>query len=155
MAEQFYTIQVGAKVITEDLLDFRSQDDIKIIPVVSGNIFGIVLGFGLKYLGGAVGGKILGSTLLATIASTALTTIGTSMIIDGVTGMLAPQQNTVSPTSRMDSLDPSAFASNYSFTGLTNVSKAGVPVNLVYGEILVGSIVVSNGIDTVQVRGEN
>ena len=155
MAEQFYTIQVGAKVITEDLLDFRSQDDIKIIPVVSGNIFGLVLGFGLKYLGGAVGTKLLGSTLLATIASTALTTIGTSMIFDGVTSMLTPQQNTVSPTSGMNSLDPSAFASNYSFTGLTNISKAGVPVNLVYGEILVGSIVVSNGVDTVQVRGNN
>ena len=98
---------------------------------------------------------MLGSQILATIASTALTTIGTSMIFDGVTSMLTPQQNTVSPTARMDSLDPSAFASNYSFTGLTNISKAGVPVNLVYGEILVGSIVGSNGVDTVQVRGNN
>ena len=155
MAEQFYTIQVGAKVITEDLLNFRSEDDIKIIPVVSGNIFGIILGYGLKFLGGSIGTKLLGSKLLATIATTALTTIGTSMIVDGVTSMLTPQQNTVSPTSSQDSLDPSALASNYSFTGLTNISQAGVPVNLVYGEILVGSIVVSNGVDTVQVRGNN
>ena len=51
--------------------------------------------------------------------------------------------------------DPAALASNYSFTGLSNISQAGVPVNLVYGEILVGSITVSNGIDTVQVEGEN
>tara|TARA_A100001391_G_scaffold42313_1_gene24590 strand:+ start:3927 stop:4526 length:600 start_codon:yes stop_codon:yes gene_type:complete len=155
MADQFYTIQVGAKVITEDLLNFRSEDDIKIIPVVAGNIFGIVLGFGLKYLGGAIGTKLLGSTIIATIASTALTTIGTSMIVDGVTSMLSPPQKVVSPTSSQSSLDPSALASNYSFTGLTNISQAGVPVNLVYGEILVGSIVVSNGVDTVQVRGEN
>jgi len=155
MAEQFYTIQVGAKVITEDLLNFRSEDDIKIIPVVSGNIFGIILGYGLKFLGGSIGTKLLGSKILATIATTALTTIGTSMIVDGVTSMLTPQQNTVSPTSSQSSLDPSALASNYSFTGLTNISQAGVPVNLVYGEILVGSIVVSNGVDTVQVRGNN
>jgi len=47
------------------------------------------------------------------------------------------------------------LASNYSFTGLTNISQAGIPVNLAYGEILVGSIVVSNGIDTVQVEGTN
>ena len=39
MAEQFYTIQVGAKVITEDLLNLNTQDDIKIIPVVHGNFF--------------------------------------------------------------------------------------------------------------------
>jgi predicted phage tail protein len=55
----------------------------------------------------------------------------------------------------MDRLDPAALATNYSFTGLSNISQAGVPVNLVFGEILVGSITVSNGIDTVQVEGEN
>ena len=60
----------------------------------------------------------------------------------------------LSPTGQ-DALDPAALASNYSFTGLTNISNAGVPVNLVYGEILVGSITVSNGVDTVQVRGTN
>ena len=156
MAEQFYTIQVGARVITEDLLNFRSQDDIKIIPVVHGNIINFIIGAGLKFLGGSVGKTLLGSKLLATVASTALTTIGTSMIIDGVTSMLTPQQDTRSPVSGgQDSIDPAALASNYSFTGLTNISNAGVPVNLVYGEILVGSIVVSNGVDTVQVEGTN
>ena len=70
--------------------------------------------------------------------------------------MLTPQkQNTNSAASNMDRLDPAALASNYSFTGLDNVSQAGVPVNLVFGEIMVGSITVSNGIDTVQVRKTN
>ena len=77
------------------------------------------------------------------------------MVVDGVTSMLTPQQNNQSVASGQDSLDPAALASNYSFTGLTNISNAGVPVNLVYGEILVGSIVVSNGVDTVQVEGNN
>ena len=151
MAEQFYTIQVGAKVITEDLLNFRSQDDIKIIPVVHGNFFPILVGIGAILGGSAITGTFIGSTLIAT----ALTTIGTTMVIDGVTSMLTPQQDPVSPVSNQSSLDPSALASNYSFTGLTNISNAGVPVNLVYGEILVGSIVVSNGVDTVQVEGNN
>ena len=151
MAEQFYTIQVGAKVITEDLLNFISQDDIKIIPVVHGNFFPILVGIGAILGGSAITGTFIGSTLIAT----ALTTIGTTMIIDGVTSMLTPQQDPVSPVSNQSSLDPSALASNYSFTGLTNISNAGVPVNLVYGEILVGSIVVSNGVDTVQVEGNN
>ena len=156
MAEQFYTIQVGARVITEDLLNFRSKDDIKIIPVVHGNFFfAIGLGSLFTAASAALPAKILGSKLLATIATTALTSIGTSMIVDGVTSMLSPQQNTMSAASGQDSLDPSALASNYSFTGLTNISRAGIPVNLVYGEILVGSIVVSNGVDTVQVEGNN
>ena len=155
MKEQLYTIQVGAKVITEDLLNLNTQEDIKIIPLVHGN-WGFFIGLGLKFLGGKVGGTLLGSKLLATFAASALTTIGTSMIIDGVTNLIAPQQNTQAPVGGgQDSLDPAALASNYSFTGLTNISNAGVPVNLVYGEILVGSIVVSNGVDTVQVEGNN
>tara|TARA_R100001086_G_scaffold211128_1_gene127071 strand:- start:98 stop:703 length:606 start_codon:yes stop_codon:yes gene_type:complete len=157
MSKQFYTIQVGAKVITEDLLNLRSQNDIKIIPVVHGNFLPILLGAGALFGASAItkAGVLLGSKLLATVAASALTTIGASMVIDGVTSMLTPQQNTASAVSGQDSLDPSALASNYSFTGLTNISNAGVPVNLVYGEILVGSIVVSNGVDTVQVEGTN
>ena len=151
MAEQFYTIQVGAKVITEDLLNLNTQDDIKIIPVVHGNFFPILLGAGALFGASAItAGTFLGSTLLVN----ALTAVGTSMLIDGVTQMLSPQQNTLSPTGQ-DALDPAALASNYSFTGLTNISRAGIPVNLVYGEIVVGSIVVSNGVDTVQVEGNN
>ena len=75
MAEQFYTIQVGARVITEDLLNFQSQDDIKIIPVVHGNFLQILLGAGALFGGSAISGAgtLLGSKLLATVASTALT----------------------------------------------------------------------------------
>ena len=152
MAEQFYTIQVGARKITEDLLNFKTQDDIKIIPIVHGNFFPILLGAGALFGASTItAGTFLGSTLIVN----ALTAVGTSMIIDGVTSMLTPQETTTSAISGQDSLDPSALASNYSFTGLTNISKAGIPVNLVYGEILVGSIVVSNGVDTVQVEGTN
>ena len=151
MAEQFYTIQVGVKVITEDLLNLNTKDDIKIIPVVHGNFFPILLGAGALFGASAItAGSFLGSTLLVN----ALTAVGTSMLIDGVTQMLAPQQNNLSPTGQ-DALDPAALASNYSFTGLTNISRAGIPLNLVYGEIVVGSIVVSNGVDTVQVEGNN
>ena len=152
MADQFYTIQVGARVITEDLFSFRSQDDIKIIPVVHGNFLPILLGAASLFTASTItAGTFLGSTLLVS----ALTTMGTTLIIDGVTSMLTPQETTQSAVSGQDSTDPSALASNYSFTGLTNISNAGVPVNLVYGEILVGSIVVSNGVDTVQVEGTN
>ena len=153
MSEQFYTIQCGAKVITEDLINLSTQDDIRIIPVVHGNFFQILLGLG-GLLGGGTIGTIFGSGFISTIITSTLTSIGTSMLIDGVTSLLSPQQNNLSPTGQ-SSLDPAALASNYSFTGLTNVSNAGVPVNLVYGEILVGSIVVSNGVDTVQVEGTN
>lgn len=153
MAKQFYTIQVGARVITEDLLNFKSQDDIKIIPVVHGNIVGLFLGVGALFGATAVSAAttFFGQALLVT----SLQAIGATLLIDGVTSMLTPQIDPSSAISGLNSTDPSALASNYSFTGLTNISNAGVPVNLVYGEIMVGSIVVSNGVDTVQVEGNN
>ena len=156
MANQHYVIQCGSKVITEDLLNMNTKDDIRIIPVVHGNIFGLILGIGALFGGAAVtaGGTFLGGGFLSTIVGGLLTTVGTSMVTEGVTSLLAPQQQPLGPTG-MDSLDPAALASNYSFTGLTNVTNAGVPVNLVYGEILVGSIVVSNGVDTIQIEGSN
>ena len=156
MMNQAYKITCGQTVITEDLLSLESTNEIKIVPLASGNIFGFLLGVGLKALGGGIGKTLLGSKLLASAASFALTTIGTNMIVGGITSMLTPQrQNTNSAASNMARLDPAALATNYSFTGLSNISQAGVPVNLVFGEILVGSITVSNGIDTVQVEGEN
>ena len=105
------------------------------------------MGLGLKYAAkNYIKNKII---------QTVVTYVALSMINQGVNNILSPQQNTQQQNSREDPLDPSALASNYSFTGLTNISQAGIPVNLAYGEILVGSIVVSNGIDTVQVEGTN
>ena len=154
MARQHYTIQCGKKVITKDLLNLNTEEDIRIIPIVHGNFFPILLGAGALFGSSAIAATTFGSTVLGTLLTSALTSIGTSMVIDGVTSMLSPQQNNMSPTGQ-DALDPAALASNYSFTGLTNISRAGIPVNLVYGEIVVGSIVVSNGVDTVQVEGNN
>ena len=147
MAEQLYVIKVGAKVITSDLLNIQTSQEIKIIPVVHGDFFTILLGLGLKY--GAK--KFITNTIIKTVVST----VATSLILKGASDLIAPQQDTRNPISGQDSLDPSALASNYSFTGLTNISTSGVPLNIAYGEILVGSIVVSNGVDTIQVEGAN
>ena len=146
MAQQPYTIMCGDIAISEDLINLQTAADIRIIPLVHGNFFSLVVGFALK----TFAKKVVLPKLLTTIIST----VATQMIFSGINNLLTPQRNNRSP-SGMSQEDPSAFAANYSFTGLTNVSQAGVPVNLVYGEILVGSITVSNGVDTVQVEGTN
>jgi hypothetical protein len=50
-----------------------------------------------------------------------------------------------------DSTDEGDPRKSFSFSGIQNVSRAGVPVPVVYGETLVGSVVISAGIDIVQV----
>jgi len=146
MAQQPYTIMCGDVAISEELINLQTDSDIKIIPLVHGNFFMFLAGLALKY-----GAK---EYIKNKIIQTVVTYVALSMITQGVNNILSPQQNT-QQQNREDPLDPSALASNYSFTGLTNISQAGIPVNLAYGEILVGSIVVSNGIDTVQVEGTN
>jgi len=67
------------------------------------------------------------------------------LVLTGIAGLLTPM-----PTSVMnqDENDP---RKSFSFSGIQNTSRAGLPVPVVYGEILVGRVVVSAGIDIVQV----
>ena len=153
MADQHYQINCGDLRITDDLLNLKTESDIQIIPLAHGNFLQALLGIGALFGSSAVAG--LGTFLGQQLIVNALAAVGTSMLIDGVTQLIAPQQQNQVGPSQMEQDDPAALASNYSFTGLTNVSRAGVPINLVYGEIFVGSITISNGVDTVQVRGSN
>ena len=157
--EQEYCIMAGDVRITEDLLDMQTQSEIKIIPVVHGEFLNFILGaaaiFGGKAVAGAtagiLGAKILGTTV-GVLAGAALTSIGINMVIGGITDMLTPDPKPMdsSSTSRQeDPNDPS-----FSFTGLLNNSKQGVPINIVYGEVLIGSTVVSSSVDTFQVVNE-
>ena len=155
MMNQIYKIKMGGMDITEDLLSLQSDEDIKIIPIATGS-GPLILGIGAIAGGSAVaGGAILGSTLLATTVSTALTAIGTNMLINEATKLLMPQPEI--PTGVMaDSFsqnDPT-FQS-FGFGSIQNVSRAGVPIPIIYGEVFTGSVVISSGIDTVQVEGEN
>ena len=101
------------------------------------------------------GGSVLAGSsiaILATIGSV-LTTVGISMAISGVTQMLFPQQvpDIGDPGSGLSETDARV---NYSFSGIQNVSRSGVCIPLIYGEVFCGSIVVSSGTDTAPVFRE-
>ena len=147
--DQEYCVMAGDLRLTEELLDMQTESDIKIVPVVHGEIFGIILGIGALFGSSLIPATIFGSTLLATFASTALTIIGTNLVVGGITDMLTPDPKPTNANRQEDPQDPS-----YVFSGLLNNSKQGVPINIVYGEILVGSTVVSSSVDTFQVVNE-
>ena len=151
--DQEYCVMAGDLRVSEELLDMQTESDIKIVPVVHGEIFGIIFGVGALLVGSAVADStagILGATILGTtvgaIAGAALTTIGINMVIGGVTDMLTPDPDPSSFKRQEDPDDPS-----FVFTGLLNNSKQGVPINIIYGETLIGSTVVSSSVDTFQV----
>ena len=143
---QEYCIMAGDLRLTEELIDMQTKSDIKIVPVVHGEILPFVFGAGALFASSAItAGTFLGSTLLVN----ALTTIGTTFLIQGVTDLITPDPQPYNARRQEDPQDPS-----YSFSGLLNNTKQGVPINIIYGETLVGSTVVSSSVDTFQVVNE-
>ena len=134
---QEYCVMAGKVRITEELLDLQTESDIKIIPVVHGEIIPFIAG--AAFIGASTIGAIAGTAF-----ATALVSIGTSFLIQGVTDLLFPPPTP--PTFGGEEQDP-----NFTFTGTANISKQGVPINIVYGETLIGTNTVSANIDTEQV----
>ena len=152
MMNQFYKIKMGGMDITEDLLNLQSEEDIQIIPVAVGSVKAAI-GGALLAGGAAVGTTLLGSTLLATVVSTSLTAIGTNMLINEATNLLMPRQDIPSGVMADSFSQNDPTFQSFGFGSIQNVSRAGVPIPIIYGEVFTGSVVISSGIDTVQKEG--
>jgi predicted phage tail protein len=158
LARGHYRVSVGGYDLAEDELQHPSgSQEIRIVPVITGAggagrvIAGVAL-IALTIATGGFGGAAVG--LFGAAAPIALGTvglgIGTSLVLGGVAQLLSPVP-TMNASSMADTeKDP---RKSYSFSGIQNVSRAGVPVPVVYGETIVGSVVISAGVDTAQVVG--
>jgi predicted phage tail protein len=156
MHDQHYRVSIGTYDIDlEELHHPAGAAPISFVPVVAGAgatariILGAALIVGAFFTGGATIG-LLG--LAAPIAvSTVLLGIGASLVLGGVAQLLTPVPKIpqgVSNSGKDTDDDP---RKSYSFSGIQNTSRQGVPVPIVYGETIVGSVTISAGIDTVQV----
>ena len=101
---------------------------------------------------GAIAAEVGTTGILGNIA----TAVVTDVAIDGVTSLIAPTPDIpeVQEIAQNDVVLPDQRAQNsYGFSAITNISRAGVAVPIIYGEVFTGSVVISAGIDTVQVEG--
>jgi len=183
MANQYYKIKMGEQDIPLDLLHLKGEEDIKIIPVASGSLPAVGAIFGgisagaavvasaasaIPVVGGIASAAIGAVGTVAGVVGTVATAIpsipviggiasavATSVAIDGVTSLITPTPSvpTSSAAESFSQNDPQMQASNFAFSGIQNVSRSGVCVPIIYGERFCGSIVVSNGVDTIQVDG--
>ena len=165
MMEQSYCVKVGSYEIDEtELFNPIGQQEIKIVPVITGSrglgriltgvaivaavgltggfgAFAGVQGAGFAGLGFSAG---VGGGLTASLAAAA-GNFGIYLALSGAAQMLTPVPK---PPGVSD--DPQT--PNFSFNGVQNTSRAGTALPIIYGEIFAGSLVVSAGIDTVQIR---
>ena len=140
-----------------------SSEVVSIIPVVTGAGGDGRRGLGSILLGAALIGVAIASAgagfslgaqgvgfIAAGSAPSALAAaagnIGIALVLNGTAQLL-------SPTPELPDLDgdPRNDPNNFSFSGVQNTSREGVPVPVAYGEVIVGSVVISAGLN---VEGE-
>lgn len=169
MADKHYKISVGRHELDageqpEQLAYPSGQTEpIRIVPVIAGAgatgriIAGVALVAFAILAGPAAGGFLglgaggpAGSALLGGVAAQVIGAVGASLALSGVAQLLTPMPTSATPTMQKqeDATDP---RSSYSFSGIQNVSRQGIPVPLVYGSAMTGSVVISAGINTEQI----
>lgn len=160
MSEGDYKVSVGR--MTLELGDHPEQltypaagnEPIRIVPVVAGaggSTGQILAGVGLIaaaiITGGiASAGVALGGFMGIGTVGTVVAGIGASLVLGGIAQLLTPQAQISSGTD--SATDPKR---SYSFSGIQNVSRQGVPVPVIYGEVFTGSVIISAGINTEEV----
>jgi len=145
MADQHYRVTVGTYDLTlDEIHDPAGQQDIMIVPVIAGAgaVGRIVAGIALVALAVFVPIAAFGIAL-----NSAILGIGASLILGGVAQLLSPVPTI--PQGAGSDNDP---RKTFNFSGIQQTSRQGVPVPCVYGLTLVGSVVISAGVDTVQVQ---
>lgn len=167
MAEQFYEVRVGSRnlQIGADLgelhLPIGQKEVISIIPVMAGAGGGFgKIAAGIALIAAAIvfapagagflglgAGATAGTFTLGAAASMAIGSIGTALALAGVSQILTPTPKMQTSGSDTE-IDP---RKSYSFSGVQNVSRQGIPIPIVYGEIFIGSVVISAGISTEKV----
>ena len=134
--------------LTEDMFDVGMGDaDLHIIPAVEGAggggagkiIIGVIMVAAAFFTAGA-------SLAAMTAFQTGVAVMGASMIVSGITAMSAQTPSTDVSQRSQDNQE------SFLFDGPVNVNAQGGPVYLIYGEMLVGSVVIGSGLEAEDIE---
>jgi len=151
MTDQHYRVSLGSyDLAVDELHNPAGQQQIKIVPVLAGAgaVGRIIAGVALIALASVVTFGTLGGVVAAGVLNSMVFGVGASLVLGGVAQLLTPVPKIPQGAASNTDQDP---RKSYSFSGIQQTSRQGVPTPIVYGETLVGSVVISAGIDTVQV----
>jgi predicted phage tail protein len=155
-----FRVALGREKITNDysdplVLPWSEREVFSITPVIVGagrGVGQILAGIGLialAILAPGLGGGVAAATLFGTkftALSLGVGLTGASLLLSGVANLISPQPSMGSLTSGRESVRLESFT----FSGIVNTSKQGLPVPIAYGRLFVGSAVISAGLDVDQ-----
>lgn len=140
-----FAVFYGKRNLTEDdLLNPHGHENIRIAPILMGSKNGgwlsVIVGAVLVFVGFAISGFSFGTL---TPVGSMFVAAGIAMIAGGFVQLLTPMMKGRSAKDRPEN-QPS-----YVFNGPINTQAQGNPVPVVYGKMIVGSAVLSAGINAV------
>ena len=161
--EALYAVYVNGKPVNagEQLVLPIKPKTIEFIPVLAGAGMGDILMFvgiglllvaaalfaapalGLAAAGWMTAGSPAFSATAMWVASTTLA-MGASLVLGGLVSMLSPSPN-------MDISQSPEHKASYIFSGAVNTMNQGLPVPVGYGELVIGSAVISVGITSTEI----
>jgi len=156
-----FRVTVGREKVTNDygdplVLPWSEREVFSITPVIvgAGEGFGqILIGIGLIALailvpgiGGGTAATIFGTKFSALALGIGFT--GISFLFSGVANIISPQPTMGDFTSGREA----ARLESFTFSGIVNTSKQGLPVPVAYGRVFTGSAVISAGLDVDQLK---
>jgi predicted phage tail protein len=160
-----YRVAVSKEKVTEDNLvslamPFSDKEVFSITPVVAGAgrgfgriLAGIALvataiatqGGSLAFSGGTFAAKAGASAAFGAKLAAAGANIGLALTFQGIAQAISPQPGP-------PSIDEAVQLESFTFSNVVNTSRQGMPCPIAYGRVLVGSAVLSSGLDVDQVQ---
>ena len=163
----YRVIQAGVDLDYDDLTLPVGSNDLILVPVVAGSgggglgkiLVGVAL-VALSFVSFGATGLFAGGLLAGAAGSVAVASIGASLILGGVSQLLSPQP-------QLSPLGGNRFASaeatstdgpqsivrgsdgrqSYAYTGAANTVGVGATIPVAYGEVLIGSNLLSATVD--------
>ena len=150
--QSLFTVRVGRDYFDnrylEQGLNQKLKDDatVHFTPTLKGSkrggLFGVIAGVALIATAFALGP--LGFSVIGANAAWMVGGVGASMLLGGVAQMLTkmPSMSTGKDAEKKQST---------SFSNLSNMAAQGRPMPLAYGRIRVGSLIISQGVETMDI----
>jgi predicted phage tail protein len=159
-----YRVTVGKERVTESNPDslhlpWSEREVFSITPVLTGAGGGpttqIIAGAAILALSFGIGAALSAGVALGGFAGigtigTAFAAVGAGLVLNGVASIIAPTPSlSAGPSSRTGIRDKDAVRlESFSFSGIVNTTKQGLPVPIIYGRAFAGSAVLSVGIES-------
>ncbi len=173
MSDRHYRVRVGdqyIKPLTNELHALAGQETISIVPVVAGagdvgkSVVQIAIGVALIVASIVIPGSALIFGTAFGSLSLSVGVVGAALILSGTATLLTSTAPVDGPLATFNGASGSSGSGSggsgkntskdvrksYSFGNVQNVSRQGIAVPVVYGEAVVGSVVVSAGISAVR-----